>query len=141
MHPVADNGADAEAPHLAGRVGDDAMFVIQHHGKAAVRQDLFDDTFDGEQFFLRQELFRQQVDGREIDALSIAAAVGHAFQAGEAGDAGDPWRRIVGDQPQRGRKLVNIAVGGDQGGFPSEMTASRRRSAPRERGSLKGKRG
>jgi hypothetical protein len=37
--------------------------------------------------------------------------------------------------------LVNIAVGGDQGGFPSEMTASRRRSAPRERGSLKGKRG
>jgi hypothetical protein len=141
VHPVADDGADAEAPHLAGGVSDDAMLVVEHHGEAAVRQYLFDDAFDGEEFFLRQDLFRQQADGREIDALAIAAAVRHALQSDEAGDAGDSGRCVVGDQPQRGRKVMNITVGGDQGGFPSKIAASRRRSAPRERGSLKGKRG
>src|SRR5438270_13835429 len=40
MDTVADHGADAEAPHLAGRVDDHAMIVVQADAEPAIGQDL-----------------------------------------------------------------------------------------------------
>jgi hypothetical protein len=37
MDPISDNGADAETSHLAGRVGDDPMLIIEHHTEPTVR--------------------------------------------------------------------------------------------------------
>jgi hypothetical protein len=52
---VANDGADAETPHLAGGVGDDAMLVVELNPETAVRVDFVDDAFDGEHFFLCQD--------------------------------------------------------------------------------------
>jgi hypothetical protein len=37
MHPISDDRADPKAAHLAGRVGDDSMLIIEHHTEAAIR--------------------------------------------------------------------------------------------------------
>lgn len=51
MNAIADNRPNAIATHLAGGVGDDPTPVIKHDAEPAVRQNLVNDTFDGEQFF------------------------------------------------------------------------------------------
>src|SRR5690242_16705608 len=38
-HAVADAGADAELAHLAGRVGQDLVIVVELHAEIPVRQD------------------------------------------------------------------------------------------------------
>ncbi len=56
MDAVADDGPDAVAPHLSGRVGDDPDLVVQRHSEPAVGQDLVDDALDRQQLFFRQGL-------------------------------------------------------------------------------------
>ena len=52
VDPIADDGSDSIAAHLAGRISNDPDVVIEHDSEPAVRHDLVDDTFDGEKFFL-----------------------------------------------------------------------------------------
>jgi hypothetical protein len=54
MDPVADHRTDAETPHLAGGVGDDPVIVVERHSETAIGENLVDQPFDGEQFFLGQ---------------------------------------------------------------------------------------
>src|SRR4051794_32020713 len=49
---IADDRPDSIAAHLAGRISNDPDVVIEHDSESAVRHDLVDDTFDGEEVFL-----------------------------------------------------------------------------------------
>lgn len=51
MDPIADDRPNAVAAHLAGRVSDDPMLIVEHHPEPAVGEDLVDNTFNYEQFF------------------------------------------------------------------------------------------
>src|SRR5688500_5603158 len=108
MDPVADHRADAEAPHLAGGVGDDPVIVVEPDAEAAVGEDLVDQPLDGEDLFLRQDLARLEVDGGGLAVragLEIVADPLVLVQPGKAGglnradvDEGVVAARIVGDE-------------------------------------------
>ena len=51
-HAVADAGADAELAHLAGRVGEDLVVVVELHAEVSVRQHLGDGAVEFQHFFL-----------------------------------------------------------------------------------------
>src|SRR3954452_5145273 len=53
---VADAGADAEFAHLAGRVGQDLVAVVELHAEISVRQDLRDGPVEIQQLFFRHPL-------------------------------------------------------------------------------------
>ena len=52
-HPVADTRADAELAHLAGRVGQDFVIIVELHPEVAVRENLGDGTVKFQQLFFR----------------------------------------------------------------------------------------
>ena len=62
-HPIANDRTDLETPHLARRIGDDAMVVIQTDGKASVRKNFLDLAVKGKKFFLGHP----RLGGLEID--------------------------------------------------------------------------
>jgi hypothetical protein len=51
MDPIADHRADAEFPHLARRVSDDPVLVLEENAKPAVGQNLVDLTLQGHESF------------------------------------------------------------------------------------------
>lgn len=57
MDPIANDGPDSIAAHLAGCISNDPDVIIEHDPKPSVRHDLVDDTFDGEKFFLGHAIF------------------------------------------------------------------------------------
>src|SRR3546814_11095024 len=60
-HGVADDRPDAETPHPAGGVGDDARAVFEHDAETGVGQDLVDHTIEGPGFLFGQIPDRQSV--------------------------------------------------------------------------------
>ena len=51
-NPVAHDRADAEFPHLPGRIGDDPVFVLEHDAKAPVGKNFIDLAVEGQQILL-----------------------------------------------------------------------------------------
>src|SRR5512139_1712610 len=47
-NPVAHDRPDAKLAHLAGRVGDDPMVVLQHDAEATIGEDFVDLAFEGQ---------------------------------------------------------------------------------------------
>jgi hypothetical protein len=64
---IADNGADAEFPHLAGRVGDDPVLVLKNNAEAAIGKDFIDLALKGHKIFFGHvcEILAREVSGRE----------------------------------------------------------------------------
>jgi len=56
LHAVAHHGSDAESPHLASRVGDDLMIVLETDAKAPVRQNFVDQAVEDQQILFGQGL-------------------------------------------------------------------------------------
>jgi hypothetical protein len=54
LYPITCHSTDAETPHLTGRIGDQAVVVIQMDAKAPIWENFLDGTVEDEQFFLRQ---------------------------------------------------------------------------------------
>ena len=54
MNTITNDGSDAVAPHLAGSVGNDPQIIFEHHPKPSIGQDFVNDSFDGQELFLRQ---------------------------------------------------------------------------------------
>lgn len=54
MDPVAHDRADAKFAHLASRVGDNLVLVIEQDGEASIGENFLDDAFDRQQFFFGQ---------------------------------------------------------------------------------------
>ena len=50
-HAVADAGADAELAHLAGRVGEDLVIVVELHAEVSVRQHFGDRAVEFQHLF------------------------------------------------------------------------------------------
>ena len=75
MNAVAQHGADAEAPHPTGRIGDHFVLIIEQDAEASVRQDLFDQALEGEQVFLRHS------GVGEVGSRLLATIVGLDFVA------------------------------------------------------------
>jgi hypothetical protein len=51
--PVSGDGADAELAHLAGRIGQDLVVIVEAHPEVSVRQHLGHRAVEFEQFFFR----------------------------------------------------------------------------------------
>jgi len=51
VNAVAHDRSNAKAAHLAGRVSDDPILIVEQDREPAVRQYLFDNPLNGEQFF------------------------------------------------------------------------------------------
>lgn len=51
---ITDQGADAVLLHLARRIGEDFVLIIQSDPEPALRQQFGDDTVELDQFFLGQ---------------------------------------------------------------------------------------
>ena len=105
MDAVADDGADAVAPHLSGRVGDDPDLIVQRHSKPAVGQDLVDDALDGQQLFFRQGLNSDRMGSGIVVAGVPLATLEQRLAIG-----------IVDHQPEPRGKSMNVAVGGSHDG-------------------------
>src|SRR6478752_3253296 len=54
MYPVADDRADAVFAHLARRIGDDPVLVVERDAETSVGHDLVDQPFHREECFLCQ---------------------------------------------------------------------------------------
>jgi len=52
MDAIAQHGANAKTPHPARRIGDHLVVIVEQDAKAPVGQNLFDQTFEGQQVFL-----------------------------------------------------------------------------------------
>lgn len=57
MHAVTNDRSDTVTAHFPGRVGDDAMLIIENNAEASIGQDLVDRTFHRNELFLRQSVF------------------------------------------------------------------------------------
>lgn len=55
MNAIADDRPDAVTAHLAGRVSNNPMVIVEHHPEPAIGQDLVHNTFDCKQFFFRHK--------------------------------------------------------------------------------------
>src|SRR5581483_3642197 len=55
-HPIADPGADAELPHLARRIGEDLMVVVELDAEVSVRKDFGHHAVKLEKLFFRHML-------------------------------------------------------------------------------------
>src|SRR5690554_4492245 len=51
VHAVTYNRADAKFAHLAGSVGNDPMFVVEHYAETPIRHNLVDEAFQRHQLF------------------------------------------------------------------------------------------
>lgn len=45
MHPISHHRADAKLAHLARRVGDDLVLVVEQNREAPIGEDFLDKTF------------------------------------------------------------------------------------------------
>jgi hypothetical protein len=108
VHAVSNDGADTITSHLARRVRDDAVLVVQLHAEAPIGVNLVDNAFDGEQLFLCQRL--SQPDGAGYVADVVASTIGNPLQQRKASDAEDARYLIAGDQAKLRPELMYVAV-------------------------------
>src|SRR5262249_13250407 len=52
-HTITDASADTELPHLASRVGQDFVIIVELHPEVAIREHLSDGAVELQQFFFR----------------------------------------------------------------------------------------
>ena len=55
MNPIAYHRPNSVTAHLARRISDDPMLILEQHPESAVGKDFVDNTFNCEQSFFRHE--------------------------------------------------------------------------------------
>ena len=96
MNTVTDHRADAIPPHLAGRVGHDAVGVVEPDAETAVGQDFVDFAFDGDERFFGQ--YGPFVEGGWIaDGNGLPLGSAERARKGRIGPTIGPSNSVAGD--------------------------------------------
>src|SRR5262249_23847228 len=62
-HTVANSGTDAEFAHLARRIGEHLVLVVELHPEISIRKNLGDRTIEFQQLFFRHPVVSNSLSG------------------------------------------------------------------------------